>query len=407
MAELAAVKGCSLAELSLLDTSDIVLTNESLDALKSHPITQPATLDSTKVHQTPSTAPKYQLLMPWPNQIPQYIYNFPGLVQQLPSYQGYSFPPMQPVLLHYPRNAHKPTNKGWESSSGKKEKSLNGKEDEYSGENGQTESSASNSGSDSGSHKLRCDKNQSPDHSSRRKHRNKSSRTIVIHNIDYITPKRRDGEKCQVSDGSSLDEDEFTQKNSFREKREDAVVSLEECCKLNSSDDKSREMDRECCTANGSEDASQQSFSNDLETCVSKGGKIDDNWEAFQNVLMTNGIASVKGVETYASTPAVDLELEEVLKHQMVSADSFVLKERDEKSENIVKSDDLVNEESFCPLMKSSNCAEEILFNPRSLEESTNELGDTLSTCVKESSKIKCGKGEDWFVVNHSRKQEN
>ncbi|GLU23049.1 hypothetical protein SLE2022_390810 [Rubroshorea leprosula] len=427
MEELAAVKACSSAEFSLLGTSGIVLaneisnpnpvSNESLEASKSHLINQTATLDPNKVvnlsasdHQTPSTATKYQMPIQWPNQMPQYMYNFPGLVQQLPSYQGYPFHPMQPVPLPYPRNTHQSLNRNQTSSLGKNEKLPNGKEDEYSGEDGQTESSASDSGSDS--HMVRRnmvqqDRNHpSADHSSRRKHRKKSSKTIVIRNINYITPKRRDGEKGQVSDGSSLHEDDFNDKVSFGEKIEDAVSSMDECCNLNSGDEKGIGADRGHYSTNGSH---KQNFSDDLEVGISKGGNIGDNWEVFQKVLMKNGNASVKGVETNASTPAIELESEKVVKQQMVSADSFVVKERNENKESRVKLelDDFVNEESFHPLMKSNNCMDEVFLNPRRLEKSGNELGDILSPCVEESSIIKSGKEEDWFIVNHSGKPEH
>ncbi|GLT75110.1 hypothetical protein SLA2020_468590 [Shorea laevis] len=425
MEELAAVKACSSAEFSLLGTSGIVLaneisnpnpvSNESLEASKSHPINQTATLDPNKVvnlsasdHRTPSTATKYQMPIHWPNQMPQYMYNFPGLLQQLPSYQGYPFHPMQPAPLHHPRKTHESLNRNQKSSLAKNEKLPNGKEDEYSGEDGQTESSASDSGSNS--HMVRRnmvqrDRNHpSSDHSSRRKHRKKSSKKIVIRNINYITPKRRDGE--QVSEGSSLDEDDFNDKVSFGEKIEDAVGSMDACYNLNSGDEKGVGADKGHYSTNGSQ---KQNFSDDLEVGISKGGNIGDNWEVFQKVLMKNGNASAEGLQTKASTPAIKLESEKVVKQQMVSVDSFVVKERDENRESRVKLelDDFVNEESFHPLMKSSNCMDEVLLNPRRLEKSGNELGDILSPCVEESSIIKSGKEEDWFIVNHSGKPEH
>lgn len=372
MEELAAVKACSPVEFSVLGTTDIVLTNESNSP---NPDSNESP-DSKKVENSPASIPAgYPMHMQWPNQMPPYMFNFPGYAQQMPSYQGYPFPPMQPNP-HYPRNGHQPRKQ--KSSSRKKEKLLNGEEDEYSEEEEeQTESSATDSGSDSVSRTHRQDRNHtSPDHSSRRKHKKKSSRTIVIRNINYITPKKRDGEKGQVSDGLSSDEDEFSGKDSS----------------LNSRNGKSR----------GSEKISDDN----IEAVVNREGKTDNNWEAFQNIL-SNENASTKWVETDALTPALELESGKVLKQRMVAADSFVVKGRDDKTDSRMKFDEFGNEESSGALRKSSNYEDEVLFNSRRLEGSGNGFGDVLAMSAEDSSIIKSGKGEDWFVADHSGKLEN
>ncbi|KAK3030943.1 hypothetical protein RJ639_036681 [Escallonia herrerae] len=85
--------------------------------------------------QVPPTPATVKAQMPWPNQIPQYMYNFQSPVQQIPQYQGFPFPGMHPVPPYYSGNM------GWrphvdgsghgprqhKSSSRKKDKLSNGK----------------------------------------------------------------------------------------------------------------------------------------------------------------------------------------------------------------------------------------------------------------------------------------
>ncbi|XWS12694.1 hypothetical protein CRYUN_Cryun37aG0112400 [Craigia yunnanensis] len=456
MEELAAVEACLPSELPLLGTSGIVLANgisipnpsimsnfpingasngdhapnESSEASKPDP-TCAGAVDCKKDEnfpasdQTPSTTTKYQMPMQWPNQIPQHMYNLQGTVQQLPPYQGYAFHPMQPVPLPYPMNIQWPPNRNHKSSSRQTKKLLNGKE--YSGEERQTESSGSDSENDSSSDVQQEDRRRSsPDPPYRKKSSKKSSRTVVIRNINYITPKRKSRDKGEVSDGSYSGEDDLIDTNSFKQEVDDAVKSLKESCKLNSSNNKRRGSENNHHIASKSDDASHQRDSNELNVNTSEEGKRNENWEALQNLLMRDEEnVSVNEVERkqaedvhehfmarnfdgeISSTTPLNLKSQKVPTQQTVLGDSFVMIESDGNNETRVKLDDFVNGENYRPVMKRGNRVEVDLLRPERLAESGNKLGNLISACAKESAVIRSGKEEDWFVGNHSVKPEN
>ncbi|XVE87991.1 hypothetical protein DITRI_Ditri19aG0032600 [Diplodiscus trichospermus] len=456
MEELAAVEACSPSELPLVGTSGIVLANGisipnpsimsnvsingasngdhapngSSEASKPDP-TCAGSVDCKKDEnlpasdQLPSTTSKYQIPMQWPNQIPQHMYNFQGPAQQLPPYPGYAFHPMQSVPLPYPMNMHWPPNRNQKASSRQKKKSLN--EKEYSGDERQTESSGSGSESDSSSDVQLEDRRQSsPDPSYKKKSRKKSSKTVVIRNINYITPKRRSGEKGQDSDGSYSGEDDIIDTDSFKQQVDDAVKSLKESCKLNSSNNKRRGADNNHHSASKSDDASLQRDSNKLDVDTSQQGKRNENWEAFQNLLMRDEEnASVNEVqmkqaedvqehfiarnfdgEISAATP-LNLESQKVPIQQTVLADQFVMTERDGNNETRAKFDEFVNGENYHPVMKRGDCVEVDLLHPDRQAESGNKLDNLITTCANKSVVIRSRKEEDLFVGNHSVKPEN
>ncbi|XP_021295055.1 uncharacterized protein LOC110424725 [Herrania umbratica] len=451
MEELAAVEACSPSELPLLGTSGIVLANgisiPSPSIMSNFPINGASTGDHAPNEsseasavdckkdenlpasdQTPPPTTKYQVPMHWTNQIPQHMYNLQGPVQQLPPCQGYPFHPMQPVPLPYPMNMQWTPSRNQKSASRQKKKLSNGKGLEYSGEERQTQSSGSGSESDSSSYGQEEDRKQSsPDPPYRRKNHKKSSRTVVIRNINYITPKRRSGEKGQFSDGSYSGEDDLIDTDSFKQTVDDAVKSLKESSKLNSSYNKRRGAEKSHHIANKSNDASYQGDSNDLDVNTSEEGKRNENWAALQNLLMRDEESmSVNEVEwkqaedvqehfmarnfdgeISATTPAVNLESQKVPSRRTVFGDSFVMTERDGKNETRMKLDDFDNGENYHPVMKRGDCVEVDLLYPERLEESGNKLGNLLSTCANKSSVIRSGKEEHWFVGNHSVKPEN
>ncbi|TYI81763.1 hypothetical protein E1A91_D05G176400v1 [Gossypium mustelinum] len=456
MEELAAVEACSPAELPLLGTSGIVLangiSNPNLSVVPSFPIngasngdhapnesleaskpdsTCAGALDRKKDENSPasdktpsSTTIKYQVPVQWLNQMPQHMYNFQG---QLPQYQGYPFHPMQPVPLPYPMNMQWPPNTNQKSSSKPKKKLANGKQLDYSGEERETESSGSDSGSESGSDVQQEDRRQSsPDPPYRKKNRKKSSRTVVIRNINYITPKRRSGEKDHVSDGSYSGEDDLIDADSLKQKVDDAVKLLKDSGKSNSSNNKRRGADKNDHTAEKSTDGSYQSDSNDLDVNAAEGGKRNGNWDALQNLLMKGEEnASVNEVEwkqaedvqehfiarnldsEISATTPLNFESQKVSIKRADLVDSFVVTERDETNESRVKLDDFVNGERYHPVMKKGDCVEVDLLPTERSAESGTKLGDFISASANESAVIRCGKEEDWFAGNHHVKPEN
>ncbi|XP_022715919.1 COP1-interacting protein 7 isoform X2 [Durio zibethinus] len=449
MEELAAVEACSQSEMPLSGTSGIVLANgigipnpsimsnfsingasssdhapnESSEASKPDP-SYAGAVDCKKDEnlpasdKTPSTTTKYKVPMQWPNQIPQHMYNLQG---HLPPYQGYPFLPIQPVPLLYPLNMQWPPNRNQKSSSRQKKKLSNGKGPEYSGDERPTESSGSDSESDSSLNMQQEEIRQSsPDPPYRKKNHKKSSRTVVIRNINYISPKRS-REKDQVSDGSYSGEDDLIDTDSFKQKVDDAIKSLKESSELNSRNDK-----RSNGIANKSTDASYQSDSDDLHVKKLEGGKRNENWEAFQNLLMREEeSASVNEVEwkqaedvqehfmarnfdgKISVTTPLNLESQKVPIQRTILTDSFVMTERDVNNETRVKLDDFVDGENYRLVMKRGDCVEVDLLRPERLAESGNKLGNLISACANESAVIRSGKEDDWCVGNHSVKPES
>ncbi|KAF8409314.1 hypothetical protein HHK36_005388 [Tetracentron sinense] len=476
MDELAAMEACSPSELSYLGTSGIILTSEnispsqnimlnihsggvssgkveqngSLDALVSDSTSSHASSDINQDNnlpasgQMPSTTAKAQVPMAWPNQLPQYMYNFQTSgIQQMPPYQGYPFPGMQVVPPYYPGNMQWPPNmedsghglvrdphhrRNYKSSSGKREKSSNGKGLETSEQDEHTEPSDSNSGTDSDTYMQHDKKHSSMEQPHRKRHGKKSSRTVVIRNINYITSKRRDAEKDAVSDESLSVEDEFIDGDSLKQKVEDAVGSLEKRHKPTLHHYKKRGAGKHPSNVNGSNDAADQDVENDKVGSVTEGGKRNENWDAFQNLLMRDDEPDSSGIENqhpvdvrdkyftiksfeegppFAVSRAVDLESEKGKKQRAVATDSFVVTQRDAGIEGRIHMENFESEENFGTSVKKRDCAdEELLFSQR-MEGSGCDLRDPLSDYATESSLIKSQKGEDWFIINQTEKSPN
>ncbi|KAK4857888.1 hypothetical protein QYF36_007703 [Acer negundo] len=438
MEELAAI---SPSELTFMGTSGIVLANETsapnqnvllnftkfdvpLDGSKSDSTTSSDSKKDDNLPasgQVPSNVP-----VPWPNQLPPYMYGFQGPIQHMPPYQGYPFPPMQP---HYAANMQwrpdmEETYHRKKSSFGKKEKYLNRKDPEHSGEDTQTESSDSDSENNSESNVQEEKRNSSTELSHGKKHRKKSSRTVVIRNINYITPNRRNGENGGGSDESSSGEDEFIDGDSIKKKVDDAVGLLRKTHKSNL---KQKSSNKSLNVANGSNGATDPDFDDDSVAEAAKKGKGNENWDAFQNLLMIDEGATVNGVErlhamdvqddqitvriseggiSSSTRPAVDLESEKVPKQPVIATDSFVLTGREGGSEGRAKLEDFENGENFRSVLKRADCTdEELLFSRGS--EAGSQNGGIQSTFATESSITKTAKGEDWFVANNSAKLDN
>ncbi|XP_015574626.1 COP1-interacting protein 7 isoform X2 [Ricinus communis] len=423
MEELAAMEACPPSELSFLGTSGIVLNNDgdlvsngTLDASRSDSTTSYASSDSKKddhsamPDQMLSNNTKVKVAMPWPNQMPHYMYNFQNPIQQLPPYQGYPFP----IPPHYATNMQWPPSLK-ESGPTKKEKSLNNKGFEHSGEDEKTESDDSEADSDSELY-MRQNKGHSSKDSHRKKHRKKSSKTVVIRNINYITSKRRNGEKAGASDESS-DEEDFIDEDSLRQQVDDAVGLLEKSHKSNLSNHKKRGSHKSNGISNGSNDVTAQDD-------PVEGGKKSENWDVLQNLLMRDEESNVNEVErshpidaqdqhytvrdsgdgtALTNIAALDLESEKVPKQQMAS-DSFVVTERNGGFEERNRLEDIENAENLRSSLKRRDYTDGDLVIPQRMEDTGSGLRGILAT---ESSIIKPGRGEDWFVINHSGQPEN
>ncbi|KAJ6292502.1 hypothetical protein OIU78_024639 [Salix suchowensis] len=347
MEELAAMEACPPSELSFLGTSGIILANEN-NASRSD-----STADSKKdgsmatSDQIPSATANVQVPMQWP-----YMYNFQGPVPQYPPYQGYHFPAMQPIPPHYPRNMQWPSNVK-EFSPGKKDKSMNKKGYEYSGEEIQTESSESDM-SDSDSH-------------------TDQEKTTLFYRYDEDT---------------------------IKQKVDDAVGSLEKLHKSNSSTHRRRGSNKSNHKSNQSSDSPIQDFDGGLVSNTSKGGRANENWDTFQSLLMKDD-RTVNGVE---KLQPVDVREEHFIIRSAGDETSLGINPAMELGPAKVLNKRMASE-GFRPIMKRRDSTNEDFLISRRLEESSG-LGGILS-CDRETSIVMPGKGDDWFVINHSGKPEN
>ncbi|KAF5474352.1 hypothetical protein F2P56_006257 [Juglans regia] len=457
MEELTAMQACSPPELSFVEASGIVLTNEisahnqravldsskgsvstikgvpneSLDTSKSGSSTSQASLHSKKDNtlpsdQIPSSTAKLQLPMPWTTQIPPYIYNFQIPIQQIPPHQGYPFPTMQSVPhnannMQWPRPNYHRNQKSY--SVGSKKNFPNKKEVVYSEEDRQTESSDSDSGSDSDSNLPQDRQNSLMEHSYKKECKKKSSRTVFIRNINYIRPKSTDGDRGGVPVETSADE-ELIYGDSLKQEIEDSIGSSKKIHNSNSRNEKTRGLDKSCHNLNQSSDAADQDLLSDLITDSSKVERRNESWDSFQNLLMKNDETHTRGMEKlhlinvqneHCTVPNSEDEMsisfkpvvEKAPNWLTAAADSFVATERMSESDGRVELEDFENSKNFHHVIKRRDSADEELVIPQRLEESGTGLGITLSNCSAERTIIKTGRTEDWFIINHSGMPEN
>ncbi|KAL6546630.1 hypothetical protein OROMI_022351 [Orobanche minor] len=264
MDELAAVQAfpMSMTDLSYMATSGIMLAGDNINSNET--LSDPTAItssDRTKEINLPEPEQTSNVRQqaPWMNQIPPYMYNFRGPIQQIPPYYPYypshmGWPPPGGII---PSTNHRPPLKKEKSSD------ANGISD-ASEEDEQTASSESDEGREH--EKKKSSNGKKPV----KKNKSKGSKTVVIRNINYITSQRRIGEGSE--DDSSGDDEA-----SIREGVDNAIASLEK--HAHSKKDKNRGK-------KGSR--AQIENRSDIESIVSEGGKENNAWDAFQNLLMSH-----------------------------------------------------------------------------------------------------------------------
>ncbi|MED6169161.1 COP1-interacting protein 7 [Stylosanthes scabra] len=387
MDEIAAMQASAQPVLPYLRTSGIILAGEDDASSKLNGSGDAAISDSTPSHASFDMSQDNVMPTPpmsWPNHVPHYIHNFQGHAFQHmpPPYQGYLYPGMQVPSSYYPGNMQWPPNSedlhvginremDYNKSSFKKKKKKKNKH--YSEEDASTVSTDSSYESDSDEH-LRQGK---------KKHGKKSSRKVVIRNINYITSKG-DGEKGSVTEEGSSDNEEFINGDSLKHQVEEAVGSLERKHKSSSSQHKK-----------------QQNGSANID---SNGTKGNNNWDAFQNLLLREDEPSPDKEQQH-----VKFEEEVIVnnrggtKNREVSNDSFIVssKEMDSESRNFNE----YFKEGKAFMKKKDNTNEELLFSQRN-GESGHYSVSTLSGCDPEPTLAK-RQQDDWFIVNKSDKAAN
>ncbi|KAH7512514.1 hypothetical protein FEM48_Zijuj12G0098700 [Ziziphus jujuba var. spinosa] len=396
--------------------SDSTTSHGSLDANQDNGLQTPP--------QTTSMDGKAQVPMSWPNHLPpQYMHNFQGPVfQQMHPYQGYLFPGMQVPPPYFAGNMKWPSNvedsgplvdresddRRNHKSCRSKKKHSHGKVLETSEQDGSTEQSESSYESESDEHMQNGKKNSSTEQLHKKMHGRKSSRKVVIRNINYITSKR-DEESGSASHATSSDENGFDE-DSLKQQVEEAVGSLERIHKPTSRRHKKQGRGK-------SGDQETKHVSN------SEGEKKNNSWDAFQNLLLREEepstydaeLHSVQNQEEYMSiknfdegnASALNLEQEKVTKQQAVPSDSFVVTKRDMGNESRTQVEYFENGDNVGPVIrKKDSTYEEVLFLERT-EELRKTSRATLSDCANESSRVKCPEEGDWYVSNQPNISRN
>jgi len=373
----------------------------------------------TADHKLSHTA-NVNMPMPWPYNVPPYMYNLQN--PQMPSYQGYPMTNMQSVPPYLVPNMQWSPDLGvnQKPSETKRDKSHKKRAEEYQDQ--QTESSDPDSGSESDSDKQNHSSHSSKDDLKRKKHRRKSSRTVVIRNINYITPKRRNNEGG-VSD-ESLEDDDGIDEETIKQKVGVALESLQKVHKV-----EKRAKGKKAAAWHNvtkSSDATEEDLTYNLSD-ASEGGKKNDNWDAFQNLLKIDEGTGTDGPERMQSIDIQDehfvlrsselrmpngassspnLDFKEVLKNPKVPNDCFIVSQRDGGNEGGSKLDEYVD--NCGPVTKSrDNIGEEMLLSHRSKEPGRNELGDPLSTFAADSLQTKGRAADDWFIVDNLEKMRS
>ncbi|KAG6591978.1 COP1-interacting protein 7, partial [Cucurbita argyrosperma subsp. sororia] len=411
--EIAAMQAFSQPAFPYSETSGIVLagedneTNVNAQAPRSDSTASQGSLDNNqdgslpKSAQMPSLNGKAQMPMAWPNHLPQYMHNFHG------PYQGYLLPGMQMPPPYYPGNmqwrsnaddsslvSDREPNGRRSSKSHKNKKKLSHKEvPRTSEQEGTTESSESSVDSESDEH--------SDDEKIRKKrHGKKSSRRVVIRNINYITSKKN-GEKGSHSEDDSSDEGEFIDGDSIKQQVEDAVGTLERRHKPTSRRQKKQNGYGNADDLNDSAGQETNRVSNN-----SKGEKISSPWDAFQSLIMrenepdnSDKLPSIQNQDIHFT------ESEKAPRQREVSSDSFIMTDRNSANEGRTHIENFEAGDVSNPINRRESTYEELLFSQRG-GESRNDA-HSMTSDLTVSSRMKNQRDGDWFVSNPADKSNN
>ncbi|KAL4563177.1 hypothetical protein LXL04_027213 [Taraxacum kok-saghyz] len=355
MDELAAMAAYPPSELAYTGTSGILIATESNASTLMNDLNSEHTNPEDNPDQPSSTPAHVTMQMPWPNQMPQYMYNFPSPQGPRYPYPYPGMPPYYPPHMSWPGNDD--SGHGRHHRSKKKSKSPlpESSEEEEEDSNGDGDS---DSVSDSGTMSSKREK-------STKKNKKKSSKTVVIRNINYITSNRKN------SDGGTDDSDE-----------DEVDGVLESLVKHHSKSSKSHEKKKK-----GAD------FNNDNES-----GKKNENWDAFQNLLMKDDVEE----EHFSIKNDMDMGSDNFVRKNQpktgINNDSFVVPERSGVNESRK-----VNPQDFenGVRMKGRDYSDGDMVISQRFGESTDGMTG-VRDLGSESSMIRNKRDEDWFVVKNS-----
>lgn len=341
-------------------SSGIILAGEENDNLK-----QGNSIDAmsqVSFETTSQGPPPPHMAMPWPNHYPQYM--------QGHGYPPYMYPGQPPYFPQWPVNMGGDVETSEKSSKKKKKKNKKKKyasssEEPSDESNGETVSEEENEGK-------------------------KTSRKVVIRNINYITSKRN-GAKDSDSDESE-DEEEgegYVDGDSIKQQVEEAIGSLEKRHKSSS-----RRSSRRRKHKSHSEDEEEDS--------VSKETKGNDNcWDAFQNLLLKDKEDSDHQEELQLTVSSSEVVSS---KRELPSDDSFLVANGSEdwgRESSVKRLDGGENENVSRMIRRENNYDDEMMMNPG--------RGDEPRSYSQAEMAVYGGKlrarnetEEDWFIRNQA-----
>ncbi|KAL6567424.1 hypothetical protein OROGR_001092 [Orobanche gracilis] len=371
--ELAAVQACpvSMTDLSYIATSGIMLAGDNSNSNET--LSESAnTTSSDRTKEINLPAPEQtsnvRQQAPWMNQIPPYMYNFRGPIQQIPPYYPY-----------YPSHMGWPTPDGIVPSTNHRPSLKREKSPDANGISDASEEDEQTASSESDEEREHEKKKSSNGKKYVNKNKSKGSKTVVIRNINYITSQRHVGEDSE--DDSSGDDEA-----SIREGVDNAIASLEK--HAHSKKDKNRGKQ-------GSR--AQVENRNDTDSIISEGVKMNNAWDAFQNLLMSHE----------ESTPSELREHHPEDGHFATADDSLLVIHGEEvanrgKSHNV----NFTNGEDIHFSMKNIVSEEENVSSSGQYKGSRNN--NTTLVNVPDFSAgettIKNRREEDWFIIENSSK---
>ncbi|KAG5414131.1 hypothetical protein IGI04_001698 [Brassica rapa subsp. trilocularis] len=347
--QITAMQAFPRPELSFMGDSGIILAGEENDNVKQGNNNMDAmSQGSFETSQGPPQMP-----MPWPN-------HYPPQYMQGHGYPPYMYPGQPPYFPQWPVNMGGDVETSEKTSKKKKKKKKKNKKKYESSEEQSDESGAETVSEDGDEGK-------------------KSSRKVVIRNINYITSKRN-GAKDSDSDESEDEEEEgFVDGDSIKQQVEEAIGSLEKRHKSTS-----RRSRRK-----------HKSHSEDEEDSGSKETKGNDNWDAFQNLLLKD-----KDSDQETASCPVNMESEVMSKRELPSDDSFLITNGNEdwgRESSVKKLDAGEN----VRLMRRENNYDDEMMNPGRGDE-PRSYSQAEMAVYNGKLRARNETEEDWFIRNQA-----
>ncbi|KAL8141360.1 hypothetical protein V2J09_007381 [Rumex salicifolius] len=393
--QIAAMQALPQPDLSYFGNSGIIIAGE--DNLQKHDgIVDSSTSDSSASHKSSANNPDPQIPFSWAN----YMQNVQGSVyQHMPPYPGFVFPGMQGPPPYHPNSMPwlangkdtEPDDYRNHKSYPKKKGSRSKGRTDNGEQNGDTESSNSSTGSDS-----------SVEERHKKKHGKKSSRKVVIRNINYITSKKETEDSSEETSSG----DDYLDEDSIKQQVEKAVGSLEKHHKT--SHNRKRK--------NGNKQKNGQDSSESEENLKSgEGKKGNENWDAFQQLLLKDSSDSVETQaihieEEYSATKsskdAFRNGAEETRKPRSYASDAFLFSERGAGNENNLGAvQNFEDGESTMIVPRKGSNPEEFLLSQRN--EGTEYYSQVTPADCASGSILRGRSSDDWIITNQSTQSAN